>query len=324
MQFSNPYSRKLIFLVLLAVPAYFFFSRMYNHFSKETFVPPAPSSSLLPCDRVDPSVSVKRANSVFNASLSLEKIDKLAQDEFNRVNCLSIHNTAKPKVIIIVPYRDRAKDLLTFLIHMLPYTRYQGAKMQILVVEQNGTAPFNRAKLFNAAIREIDMSGTRGKDDRLAGSVCFSLHDIDKLPIHPDVPYVCKSGPHQLLRNRKSTKGTYWTYPGFLGGVTMFSREQLERMNGASNSFEGWGGEDDDMSMRVRMSKMSAVLAPVSVGEFYEASLEHTRNLNPQRMNLLTRPDQFKIMLTDGLRQTNYTCLQRIDYKSFVWMLMAI
>ena len=39
-------------------------------------------------------------------------------------------------------------------------------------------------------------------------------------------------------------------YDTLFGGVTMFSNEQYEKVNGFSNLFFGWGGEDDDLANR--------------------------------------------------------------------------
>ena len=35
-------------------------------------------------------------------------------------------------------------------------------------------------------------------------------------------------------------------YDGFFGGAIALSGEQMRAINGFSNSFYGWGGEDDD------------------------------------------------------------------------------
>ena len=40
-------------------------------------------------------------------------------------------------------------------------------------------------------------------------------------------------------------------YKGYFGGVTALSKDQFETINGFSNSFYGWGGEDDDLYHRV-------------------------------------------------------------------------
>lgn len=39
-------------------------------------------------------------------------------------------------------------------------------------------------------------------------------------------------------------------YTSYFGGVSALTREQYEAVNGFSNEFFGWGGEDDDFYNR--------------------------------------------------------------------------
>lgn len=41
-------------------------------------------------------------------------------------------------------------------------------------------------------------------------------------------------------------------YDGIFGGVTSLTESQLKKVNGYSNDFWGWGGEDDDMHTRCK------------------------------------------------------------------------
>ena len=42
-------------------------------------------------------------------------------------------------------------------------------------------------------------------------------------------------------------------YTTYFGGVSGMTREQYEAINGFSNSFFGWGGEDDDLYNRLEL-----------------------------------------------------------------------
>ena len=64
-------------------------------------------------------------------------------------------------------------------------------------------------------------------------------------------------------------------YLRYFGGVTALSKEQMERSNGFSNSFYGWGGEDDDLYRRVVLGENFTVFRyPANIARF--SMLKHT------------------------------------------------
>ena len=62
--------------------------------------------------------------------------------------------TARHRVAIIVPYRDRDEHLRTFLFHMHSFLTKQQIDYGIFIVEQDGDGAFNRAMLLNVGAAE--------------------------------------------------------------------------------------------------------------------------------------------------------------------------
>ena len=60
----------------------------------------------------------------------------------------------------------------------------------------------------------------------------------------------------------------------YFGGVVSFSSTQFEAINGFPNNFWGWGGEDDEMALRVRGVGYSPAAPPADCGGSFE-DLEH-------------------------------------------------
>ncbi|KAM3182355.1 hypothetical protein ACTXT7_012551 [Hymenolepis weldensis] len=104
---------------------------------------------------LDVRKSLITAREQYKDTISLSDINKLAED-FSRNQ--SLYKPLQPigeKIIFLVPYRDRKQDLLAFLLHMTAYLRIKRTNYEIVVIEQSERGRFNRAKLFNSALREI-------------------------------------------------------------------------------------------------------------------------------------------------------------------------
>lgn len=60
------------------------------------------------------------------------------------------------------------------------------------------------------------------------------------------------------------------------------STELFQLVNGFSNMFWGWGGEDDDMSMRIKMKGLHLARYPFSIARYTMLSHEKQK-ANPYR-----------------------------------------
>ncbi|XP_037505295.1 beta-1,4-N-acetylgalactosaminyltransferase bre-4-like [Rhipicephalus sanguineus] len=149
--------------------------------------------------------------------------------------------TARHRVAIVVPYRDRLSNLQAFLQHMHPFLQSQQLDYGIYVVEQNDADGFKRAKLFNAGYEIIKAMHNHS---------CFIFHDVDLLPENRRNVYACnKGGPFHLPTCIDQWKYKV-LYSSIFGGVCAMHITHMEKVNGFSNLFSKWGGEDDDMSRR--------------------------------------------------------------------------
>ncbi|XP_033728249.1 beta-1,4-N-acetylgalactosaminyltransferase bre-4-like [Pecten maximus] len=150
------------------------------------------------------------------------------------------------RVAIVIPYRNRPIHLRTVLYnlhHMLPR---QQLDYGIFVIEQAGDNTFNRGLLMNIGFVEALHS---------YNFTCFVFHDVDLIPEDDRIYYGCGTGPRHL--SAAIDKFSYrLPYPSIAGGVTQLRRTDFEKINGFSNLFFGWGGEDDDLSTRMRAASL--------------------------------------------------------------------
>lgn len=159
------------------------------------------------------------------------------------------HN--KPKLAILVPFRDRFEELLQFAPHMHKFLEQQEIPNHIFVLNQVDRYRFNRASLIN-----VGFLYTKFNFDYIA------MHDVDLLPLNINLRYEYpKNGPFHVAAPALHPKYHYKT---FVGGILLVNREHFELMNGMSNKYWGWGLEDDEFYVRIKDAALT-VTRPVNI-----------------------------------------------------------
>jgi beta-1,4-galactosyltransferase 2 len=147
---------------------------------------------------------------------------------------------------IIIPYRNRDHHASVLIPHLLGYRRahFPCDYFHVWVVEQDNLEPFNRAWLGNVGLSLALNATVRFK--------CIVFHDVDLKPAE-GVPYTSCEAPVQLSSELEHFN---WgvPYATSAGGVVSMRPEHWEQVNGFSNDYVGWGGEDDDLYHRIRMA----------------------------------------------------------------------
>lgn len=180
------------------------------------------------------------------------------------------------RMVLIVPYRNRKEHLEWFLPYIHRFMQRQLVDYRVIVVEQQGQADFNRGALMNIGFQ---VAQSLQKVD------CAIFHDVDLLPEHDYNFYRCGPMPRHMSVS-VSSFGYKLPYRNIFGGVEMFRSDQFKRVNGFSNLYFGWGGEDDDLFKRVYLNGLQIIRYPAEIATY--TMLEHPKQtINPRRFDLL-------------------------------------
>ncbi|XP_073511280.1 beta-1,4-galactosyltransferase 1-like isoform X2 [Phyllobates terribilis] len=233
-------------------------------------------------------VNVSNDNTIFqNANLPLGGHSKPD-------NC-----TALQKIAIVIPFRDREPHLEIWLHNMHPLLQKQQADYGVYVVEQHGKSTFNRAKLMNIgykeAVKEYDYN-------------CFIFSDVDIIPMDQRNLYSCSKNPKHMS-NSLDKFNFRLQYKTLFGGVVAFTKEQFLKVNGFSNKFWGWGGEDDELYQRVIAAGMKIERRDQNISK--AKAILHKRDTGNERnrksVSLIKKAS--KRMHIDGLSSLNYSII---------------
>ncbi|CAL1530034.1 unnamed protein product [Lymnaea stagnalis] len=220
---------------------------------------------------------------------------------------------ARERLAIIIPYRDRFSHLHVLLDQLIPILKKQQADVTFFVVEQAGDEPFNRALLHNVGFLE---SAKVGSFD------CYVFHDVDLVPMNDNNFYRCAANPRLFAAaiQRYGKRKPRIMYHGYFGGVVGFSKAQYLDVNGNSNLYFGWGGEDDDLLLRTLNKAYKHVRLNTQV--YHYRMLKHERNDrkrgNVDRKLLLTTAEDRQDM--EGLSTTKYKLNDAHYEPLYVWI----
>ncbi|XP_059167407.1 beta-1,4-N-acetylgalactosaminyltransferase bre-4-like [Physella acuta] len=220
----------------------------------------------------------------------------------------------RERLAIILPYRNRYEHLHIVLNNLLPFLARQQADVTFFVIEQASNSTFNRGALLNIGFLEAE---------KISSFDCYIFHDVDLVPLNDNNLYRCGPQPrHYAVAINKY--GYKLLYSGYFGGVVGFSKAQYLAINGNSNLYVGWGGEDDDLLLRVKNKNMTAVRYENNIARY--DMIKHTRDsgneLNPIRSVLLRSAKQRQDI--EGLNSVKYTVKSIRAYSLYTWITVAL
>jgi len=159
------------------------------------------------------------------------------------------------KLGIIVPYRDRYDQLISFKSSISSYLKSKNIDFELIIVEQDDAKLFNRGKLLNIGFKQA----IKLKCDYVV------FHDVDMLPIEVDYSY---SYTPLLLATQRAS------FDEFFSSVILFPIEHFEKINGYSNEYWGWGFEDDDLLFRCKVNNIPLDKKEIKVVSSHNAALK--------------------------------------------------
>ena len=206
------------------------------------------------------------------------------------------------RLAVIVPYRNRSKQLEIFLSHMNSFLNFQSINHIFIIVNQIDKHRFNRGALINIGFIE----------SRLLVDYIV-MHDVDLLPLNvKQLSYQYpENGPIHLASPKYHP---IYHYPTYVGGILIMTCKDFERINGMSPLYWGWGREDDNFYVRMKLAKMR-IYRPNNLLTNYTNTFRHLHDNDMHRRDYAKYGNQIeegkKIYPQLGFNTTKYQLINK-------------
>lgn len=201
-------------------------------------------------------------------------------------------------------------------LEIMPKLFENKANITILIIEQIKGELFNIGKLKNIGFDLAKKSGINFSH--------FIFTDIDIIPdtelMHyylkkPEIPIsLAIDGTRYHSRKLKQNKP-------FLGASCSFTMEQFEKINGYSNSFWGWGSEDDNLALKIHEAGIK--IGYPKTGSVIDLEEKHDKAISikekvqdvvkNEKENLAW--EKMTIIKDNGLSNLNYKIINEQNYQ---------
>jgi hypothetical protein len=147
-----------------------------------------------------------------------------------------------PKVVFLVPYRDREPQKYHYLIYMTQLYGQEIARgeYQIYLIHQQDDRPFNRGAMKNIGFLVIQQKYPNYYED-----ITLVFQDLDTLPYCRDL---------LTFPTRKQVVKHFYGFTYALGGIVSITGADFLKTNGFPN-FWGWGMEDTTLQKRCEKTR---------------------------------------------------------------------
>ncbi|MGH0186593.1 UNVERIFIED_CONTAM: hypothetical protein FKN15_022064 [Acipenser sinensis] len=223
----------------------------------------------------------------FKPSLTLAEVEqenaKVVEGQYEPADC-----QPRQSVAILIPHRSREKHLLYLLQHLHPFLQRQQLHYAIYIIHQP-----------SLTLAEVEQENAKVVEGQYEPADCQPRQSVAILIPHRSRekhllyllqhlhPFLQRQQLHYaiyIIHQVQDDKGHTITpgvasmlrYKGYFGGVTAMTREQFSKVNGFSNTYWGWGGEDDDLRIRVELQRMKIVRPSPEVARY--TMIFHTRD----------------------------------------------